>query len=189
MQGYPDLMQLRHLLWRNVPIECVSCSVVIKDRKNTQNVKEMLGIAKLFPVKTPDGALSSEADAVTWLLGNPALLDTLSRVVGFSKPVDSDGVLAYCTPAVEICVPVTNFAHGFLTGCLLQSKRNCHPCAPEQTACRPTVVAGLCCSTCYRYCLKLTVQNASTRNANVLPPSQLICPFLARKRTGLSTSK
>jgi hypothetical protein len=103
MKGFPDLMLLRHLLWRSVPIEYAQCSIAIKDRTDTKVVKQMLEIAKLFPSMLPDGTPSSEAHAVTWLLSNPVLLDTLSQAAGFCKPCDIEGIHAYCAfPSFKI---------------------------------------------------------------------------------------
>jgi hypothetical protein len=85
-------------------------------------VVDMLEIVKLFPQVKPDGAPTCDADAVTWLLRNPALLKKLSEkseFSGFSTLADSQDIFAYY--ALSLKNPRYWFfrAHGSLAGFLL----------------------------------------------------------------------
>jgi hypothetical protein len=85
-------------------------------------VVDMLEIVKLFPQVQPDGTPTCDADAVTWLLSNPALLKKLSEkseVSGFSTLADSQDVFAYYTLSLKNPCCWFSRAHGSLTGFLL----------------------------------------------------------------------
>lgn len=82
----------------------------------------MLEVVKLFPQFQPDGTPTCDADAATWLLSNPALLEKLSEkseVSGLSTLADSQDVFAYYTLSLKNLRCWFFRAHGFLTGFLL----------------------------------------------------------------------
>jgi hypothetical protein len=96
LQGYPELMRLRHLLWRSVPCECPPSTVKITVPDKTTHVHAMLHIAAKFPRMTADGSPASLLHAQSWLLQecNVDLLKQLSEKLNINPPAnDADGVI------------------------------------------------------------------------------------------------
>lgn len=82
--GLPDLMRLRHLLWRSVPCDYPPCSITITAPQMMLHLKAMLEVASTFPRLLADASPASESHAVSWLLVHPQLLKQLSQSQGMS---------------------------------------------------------------------------------------------------------
>ena len=101
LRGQPELMRLRHLLWRSVPCQCEPCHVTITAPAKTKHVHAMLEIAAKFPRMTADGSPASDLHAQSWLLQECSadLLKQLSRLLSIEPPAnDADGV-SKCAPS------------------------------------------------------------------------------------------
>jgi hypothetical protein len=95
LRQYPELMLLRHLIWRSVPCQFPPCHVKITVPNKTKHLYDMLGIASKFPRMLPDGSPASDLHARSWLLqkSGSVILKQLSQALNIAPlPKDDDGV-------------------------------------------------------------------------------------------------
>ncbi len=101
LRQYPELMCLRHLLWRSVPCQYPPCGVTITAPRKTKHLHDMLDIASKFPRMLPDGSPASDLHARSWLLQKSSsdFLKKLSQELNIQPlPNDDDGVIK-CIPS------------------------------------------------------------------------------------------
>jgi hypothetical protein len=95
MRGLPDIVLLRHLVLRSLPIlhspHCITIKREFK-KDNMLSVKKILDMLKFFPQTQPHGEQSSNSDAVSWLrMGkNSEIVERLIEFAGFRDPVASE---------------------------------------------------------------------------------------------------
>jgi hypothetical protein len=95
MRDLPDIVRLRHLVLRSVPIShspfCITIGKEFK-KDNKSSVKKLLHMVKFFPKIQTHGEPSSNSDAVSWLsMGkNTEILERLREFAGSRDPVASE---------------------------------------------------------------------------------------------------
>jgi tetratricopeptide (TPR) repeat protein len=105
MNGLPDIMRLRHLVSRSVPISHSPFGITIKNdfKKDTFIVKKLLDIVKFFPEIQPHGEPSSNSDAASWLSmeNNAENLKKLIEFAEFRNPVASEADIFLLFSAIK----------------------------------------------------------------------------------------
>jgi tetratricopeptide (TPR) repeat protein len=105
MKGLPDIMRLRHLVSRSVPISHSPFGIAIKKdfKKDTFTVKKLLDIVKFFPEIQPHGEPSSNSDAASWL-SMEKNAENLKRLIDFAEfrnPVASEADIFLLFSAIK----------------------------------------------------------------------------------------
>ena len=84
-----DMARTRHLMWRTVPLHCLSaCCIVIADKALRGRVMQLLNAVKLVP----NAATCSQRDAISRLMTKPSQLSALAKAARCSVPATGDDV-------------------------------------------------------------------------------------------------